>query len=49
MDETTTFTNYSDNSKPPYDQYLPGAVQVLVKWLLLIVTTIIGFFQNREQ
>lgn len=33
--------------KPSYDEYLPGPVQVLVEWLLLIISTLVSFFKNK--
>ncbi len=33
--------------EPAYDEYLPGPIQALVEWLLLIISTLVSFFQNR--
>ena len=43
-DEPTT---YNDGS-PIYDEYLPGPIQVLVEWLILIFSTIMTYFQRKQ-
>lgn len=34
--------------KPVYDQYLPDAVQVLVEWILLLISTLVSFFKAKD-
>ena len=44
---TNEFGVASDGS-PHYDQYLPGPIQVLVNWLILIFSTIATFFKRKN-
>lgn len=46
MDETTTVK--TEPEKPFFEEYIPGPITVLIDWLILIFSTIMGFFQNRE-
>ena len=51
MNEETSSYNQqglSDDGSPLYDEYLPGPVQVLIEWLILIVSTLITFFQRKS-
>lgn len=34
--------------KPAYDDYLPGFAQVLIEWIILIVSTLVDFFKGKE-
>ena len=48
-EETSTYKNgIADDGSPMYDEYLPGPIQVLVEWLLLIISTIVTFFQRQS-
>ena len=48
-EESSTYVNgISDDGSPLYDEYLPGPIQVLVEWLILIVSTLITFFQRKS-
>lgn len=44
MEETTRV-----EGKPDYDAYLPGPVQVLVEWLILLFTTLMTFFKRKNE
>ena len=39
----------SSDGSPLYDEYLPGPVQVLVEWLILIISTILTYFKRKEE
>ena len=48
-EESSTYVNgISDDGSPLYDEYLPGPIQVLVEWLILIFTTIVTYFQRKS-
>ncbi len=36
------------DGSPAYDQYLPGPIQVLVEWIILIISTLVSFFQKKS-
>ena len=51
MNEESSTSNdkgYADDGSPIYDEYLPGPIQVLVEWLILIISTIWTYFQRKE-
>lgn len=43
-EETTIFID----DGPSYDEYLPGPIQALVSWIILIISTLIGFFNAKS-
>lgn len=45
MEETTRVVE----GKPDYDAYLPGPVQVLVEWLILLFSTLMTFFKRKNE
>ena len=49
-EETSTYNQqgFSSDGSPLYDEYLPGPVQVLIQWLILIFSTIVNFFQKKS-
>lgn len=49
-EESSTYNEQglATDGSPLYDEYLPGPVQVLIEWLILIVSTLITFFQRRS-
>ena len=49
-EESSTYNEqgYSSDGSPLYDEYLPGPVQVLVEWLILLISTIWTYFQRKE-
>ena len=51
FEESSTYNNQgmSDDGSPLYDEYLPGPVQVLVEWLILIISTILTYFKRKEE
>lgn len=34
--------------KPVYDEYLPGPIQVLIEWILLLISTLSTYFKRKE-
>ena len=48
-EESSTYNDqgFADDGSPIYDEYLPGPIQVLVEWLILIVSTLWTFLQRR--
>lgn len=47
--ENETTRPYSEvEGKPVYDEYLPDPIQALVEWILLIISTLVSFFKNKE-
>ncbi|MBQ6065986.1 MAG: hypothetical protein IJK89_04115 [Clostridia bacterium] len=48
-EESSTYNEQgvSSDGSPLYDEYLPGPIQVLVEWLILIVSTLWTFFQRK--
>ena len=50
-EETSTYNQQgiSSDGSPYYDEYLPGPVQVLVEWLILIISTLLTFFQRKSE
>ncbi len=50
FEESSTYNDQgvSSDGSPLYDEYLPGPVQVLVEWLILIISTIWTYFQRKE-
>lgn len=44
MEETVT----RQEGEPVYDEYLPGPIQALVEWILLLISTLFTFFKNKE-
>ncbi len=49
-EESSTYVDgISDDGSPMTDEYLPGPVQVLLHWLILIFSTIMTFFQKKSE
>ena len=38
----------SSDGSPLYDEYVPGPVSVLIEWLILIISTLLTYFQRKE-
>ena len=51
FEESSTYNDqgFSDDGSPLYDEYLPGPIQVLVEWLILIVSTLLTYFKGKEE
>lgn len=47
-EESSTYNEQgiSSDGSPYYDEYLPGPIQVLVEWLILIVSTLLTYLQR---
>ena len=45
-EDITTFEGV--DGKPAYDAYLPGPIQVLVEWILLLLSTLFSFLAKKE-
>ncbi len=45
---STNANGIAADGSPAYDKYLPGPVQVLVEWLILIISTLVTFFQRKS-
>lgn len=45
---STNDYGFAADGSPAYDKYLPGPIQVLVEWLLLIISTIVTYFQRKS-
>ena len=43
-EETTIFID----DGPSYDEYLPGPIQALVSWIILIISTLFGFLKAKD-
>ena len=49
-EEPTTYNNgIADDGSPMYDEYLPGPIQVLVEWLILIISTLFSFLKKKSE
>ena len=49
-EETSTYKNgIADDGSPMYDEYLPGPIQVLVEWLILIISTLFSFLKKKSE
>ena len=48
MNEETTRPYDEVEGKPYYDNFLPDAIQVLVEWILLIISTLTSFFKAKD-
>ena len=35
--------------KPYYDEFLPGPIQVLVEWIILLISTLVSFLSGKEE
>ena len=49
-EESSTYKDgIADDGSPIYDEYLPGPIQVLVEWLILIFSTLVQFFSSKSE
>ena len=50
FEESSTYNEQgiASDGSPLYDEYLPGPIQVLVEWLILIISTILTYFQRKD-
>ena len=50
FEESSTYNDqgYSSDGSPLYDEYVPGPVSVLIEWLILIISTILTYFQRKD-
>ena len=47
-EESSTYVDgISDDGSPLYDEYLPGPIQALVEWIILLISTLIDFLQRK--
>lgn len=50
-EESSTYNEQgiSSDGSPLYDEYLPGPIQALVEWLILIISTLLTYFQRTSE
>ena len=49
-EESSTYVNgISDDGSPLTDEYLPGPIQVLLHWIILLISTIATFFSKKSE
>ena len=49
-EESSTYNEQglADDGSPLYDEYLPGPIQALVEWIILLISTLFSFLQRKE-
>ena len=49
-EESSTYVDgISDDGSPMTDEYLPGPVQVLLHWLILLVSTLLTYLGLKQK
>ncbi len=49
-EESSTYVDgISDDGSPMTDEYLPGPIQVLLHWIILLISTIATFFGKKSE
>ena len=48
-ESTTRVPGIAEDGSPVYDEYLPGPIQVLVEWIILLISTILTYFKKKSE
>lgn len=51
FEESSTYNNEgkAEDGSPLYDEYLPGPIQVLVEWLILLISTLLTYLGLKQK